>query len=116
MKKVYISYPMNPKKHDLKQIQDAIQKAGVYGSIPPAGQLSNKTSGARFDKYLIENSDEVWAFGQLGRDCAWELGFAVGLNKPVKLFVDEQNNYLIEEDWMLLINAEVVNLAEVDNK
>lgn len=110
MKRVYISYPMNPSKHKLNQIQAQVQIRGVYPSIPPAGQLNDKKPGAQFDKYLIENSDEVWAFGQLGRDCAWELGFAVGLGKKVLIFLDVDNELHLEADWMLFLNAEVVKI------
>lgn len=108
--KVYISYPMNPEKHDLEIIQNETLKRGVFASIPPAGQLKNKDLGAKFDKMLIEGCEEVWAFGKLGRDCAWEIGFAVGLGKQVKIFVDENNADILDSDWMTLIDAEIVDL------
>lgn len=110
MKKVYVSYPMNPKKHQMNVIQNELLKGDVFPSIPPAGQLENKILGSAFDKKLIENCDEVWAFGEIGRDCSWELGFAVGLNKKVRIFIDASNSEILIEDWMTLINAEIVDL------
>lgn len=110
--KVYISYPMNPEKHNLTEITKIILKHKVFASIPPPGQLESKKIGAELDRLLIEKCEEVWAFGKIGRDCAWELGYAVGLGKNVRIFINDENRYILFEDWMTLINAEICEIGD----
>ena len=40
----------------------------------------------------------------------WEVGYALGLGKKVKIFINEKNKEILDEDWMLTINAEIVKL------
>lgn len=104
---------MNPNKHDMIKIQTEIMKhSNVFASIPPVGQLENKKICAEFDEQLIRNCNEVWAFGQIGRDCSWELGFAAGLNKKIKIFIDNTNRDILKEDWMIFLNAEIIETIE----
>lgn len=106
--KVYICTPLAEGKFNLPKISKAVLDAGAYAFIPPVGQLSDKTLGAKLDKLAIDQCDELWAFGPVGRDCCWEIGYAKGLGKVVKLFIDESNQYLVDEDWMVTIGAELV--------
>lgn len=45
------------------------------------------------DIAMISWADEVWLVGEYGRDCQWELGYATGIRKPIKVF-RYQNNRL----------------------
>mgnify|MGYP003687626069 CR=1 FL=1 len=111
MKKVYICTPLKKEKINLDQIQKMISTEEVFAFIPPTEQLKDKTLGALIDKKMIENCDELWAFGLFGRDCAWEIGYAQGLGKKVKLFIDEKNKKILEEDWMTLCaGTEVIKI------
>jgi len=109
-KKIYICTPLKEEKFLLDKISSEILKSGDFAFIPPTGQLLNKKVGAKLDKLMIEQCDELWAFGMLGRDCSWEIGYATGLNKKVKIFISIENKVILEEDWMLLIDAEIVEI------
>lgn len=102
MKKVYICTPLKKNKINLDQIQGVLIKEDVFAFIPPTEQLKDKKTGAALDKKMIESCDELWAFGLFGRDCAWEIGYAQGLGKKVKLFIDKKNKIILDEDWMTL--------------
>ena len=102
IKKIYICTPLKKEKINLDQIQKQIAQKEVFAFIPPTEQLKDKKLGAKVDKQMIEMCDELWAFGLFGRDCAWEIGYAQGLGKKVKLFIDENNKEILEEDWMTL--------------
>lgn len=107
MVKVYICTPLAANKIDLAKISKTIIKEGVFAFIPPVGQLEAKQMGAILDRKMIEACDELWMFGPIGRDCAWEIGYAQGLGKPTKLFIDKSNEYILN-DWMTLSNSVLV--------
>jgi nucleoside 2-deoxyribosyltransferase len=100
-KKVYISTPLKPEKFDLDAIQKEILKAGVFAFIPPTEEKNDRKQGAQIDKLQIELCDEMWVFGPIGRDCAWEIGYAQGLGKHVKFFRSPVNEHVVQEDWMI---------------
>lgn len=111
--KVYISTPLLGDKFNLKRITSTLLKyPEVFAFIPPVGQLENKKEGAILDQMAIINCDEVWVFGKIGRDCAWEIGYATGLGRKVVLFMDKEELQHIEEDWMTFLDAEMVILEE----
>lgn len=115
MKKVYICTPLQKHKFDLKKISTEILKEKVFAFIPPVGQLENKELGKMVDKIQIEMCDELWAFGLLGRDCAWEIGYAQGLGKPVKIFIDDENKEMLD-DWMLFCcNTKIIPQKKIIN-
>lgn len=95
-------------KFNLPKITQAILEVGCFAFIPPVGQLSDKTLGAKADRLAIDLCDELWAFGPVGRDCCWEIGYAVGLGKKVKVFIDDTNRYVVDEDWMVTLGVELV--------
>lgn len=109
-KTVYVSTPLKPTKFNLKYITEVLLKAGgLVPYIPPTTQTNEDGRGGALDELALENSDEVWAFGPLGRDCSWELGYAYKAGKPIKIFIDETNEYLVNgEDWMVPRGAEFV--------
>jgi len=106
--KVYICTPLAEGKFDLSNITSKLLESGAFAFIPPVGQLQDKDSGAKLDKLAIDQCDELWAFGPIGRDCCWEIGYALGLGKRVKIHLDDSNSYVVEEDWMVSIGAELV--------
>lgn len=110
MKKVYICTPLKSEKFEINSISKIILKENIFAFIPPSEQLLNKKLGAKVDQVMIRSCDELWVFGNFGRDCAWEIGFAQGLNKKVKIFVNKNNKDILKTDWMTLINVEIVNL------
>lgn len=107
MKKVYISTPLKPEKFKLEQIQAQILKAGVFAFIPTTVEVS-PTQGAAVDKLMLDLCDEVWVFGAVGRDCAWEMGYAQGLGKPVVFFVTSDNKDRVQSDWMLFCAGTII--------
>lgn len=110
MKKIYICTPLSQNKFDLSEISKQILKEKVFAFIPPSEQLFEKKLGSSLDKMMIENCDEVWVFGEIGRDCAWEIGYAQGLNKNVIFHVNNKNKHILEEDWMVTINLTIKKL------
>lgn len=101
MKTVYISTPLKEEKFDINMIHEAILKEGVFAFIPPNSPKVRQDQGAIVDKLMIDQCDEVWVFGVIGRDCAWEIGYAHGLKKPVKFFKTKANEQILKQDWML---------------
>lgn len=99
-RKVYISTPLKPEKFNLKAIQDALLEHKVFAFIPTTVDTTPE-AGAALNKLMIELCDEVWVFGPIGRDCAWEIGYAQGKSIPVVFFESEVNSHMIKEDWML---------------
>ena len=110
MKLIYICTPLKGEKFLLDKIQKALLAEDVFGFIPPTGQLNSKKLGAELDRKMISLCDELWAFGLLGRDCAWEVGYATGLGKKVRIFKTKENQELIDNDWMTVIGAEIIEL------
>lgn len=109
MKKVYICTPVSEDKFQLVGISSELLLQKVFAFIPFPGQLQSRKVGAMLDKQMIDLCDEVWVFGVIGRDCAWEIGYANGLNKKVKFYADENNRHILEYDWMTTLNLEVIN-------
>lgn len=101
MKRVYISTPLKPGKFNLDAIQKEILVQKVFAFIPPTEEYNDRVQGAAIDKLQIELCDEMWVFGPIGRDCAWEIGYAQGLGKPVKFYHSKSNEYVIQDDWMI---------------
>lgn len=110
MNLVYICTPLSKDKFNLDYISSRLlEDSNSFAFIPPIGQLDSKSKGAALDKLMIEKCHEVWVFGPIGRDCCWEIGYAQGLGKKVKIFIDDTNKYVIEEDWMVTLGrVEVV--------
>lgn len=118
MKKVYVCSSCRQENYDyvtdLLTKNRLIHKAFLFR--PQPGQLLNKTEFANVDIDAINASDEVWLIGEYGRDCAWELGYAAGIKKPIKVFRCEKNEKHLEADWMMWSKAgypmEVIELPK----
>jgi methyl coenzyme M reductase subunit C-like uncharacterized protein (methanogenesis marker protein 7) len=111
MKKVYISTPLKPGKFDLDAIQKHIEYQKVFAYIPPTTG-EDSIQGASVHKQHIELCDEVWVFGPIGRDCAWEIGYAQGIGKHVVFFLSESNRNVLDEDWMVFCAGTEINSSE----
>lgn len=107
MKRVYVCTPLAAGKFDLELISITLLARNVFAFIPPRGQLNHKTIGAKLDRKMIDACDEVYVFGPIGRDCAWEIGYATGLGKPVTIFQNESNAGMLREDWMTIIDVKI---------
>jgi len=116
MKTVYVCTPLKQGKffiqdivHETSLVQD------VFFYIPPSDPAKPKTLGAELNRKMLLLCDEVWVFGLAGNDCSWEIGFADGLNKPVKVFITETNKQLLQ-DWMLWTGPKVEIIDRRDEK
>lgn len=101
VKKVYISTPLKPGKFNLRAIQKAILKEKVFAFIPPTEEKNDQYLGSHTDRLQIDLCDELWIFGPMGRDCAWEAGYASALGIPIVFYRSDDNAHIISEDWML---------------
>lgn len=100
-KRVYISTPLSEKKFDLAAIQrELLASSRIFAFIPTTSSTTPEAAAA-LNKMMIENSDEVWVFGPIGRDCSWEIGYAQGRGIKVIFFKTPLNADRIESDWML---------------
>lgn len=107
-KRVYVSTPLKPEKFKLSDIQETLLEQNAFAFIPTTVETT-PAQAAAVNKRMIELSDELWVFGPIGRDCAWEVGYAQGLGIPVVFFESKENQYVIEGDWMLLCAGTTVN-------
>jgi hypothetical protein len=103
--KVYICSSLRdePYKH-VTALLDKVVPAfpGTIVLRPSLGGDSNKVAHVIQDVGMIREADELWVMGEYGRDCSWDIGFAMGIGKKVRVFVDETNRHLLEQDWMVL--------------
>lgn len=108
-KKVYISTPLKLEKFRLDQIQAAIlETEGVFAFIPTTAEAKgDPTRAALLNKQMLDLCDEVWVFGPIGRDCAWEMGYARALGKDLVFFSTEENQNIIPTDWMLFNTGKI---------
>lgn len=109
-KLIYICTPLKIEKFKLDLISKMLLDENIFAFIPPTEQLHGKDIGARLDEQHIALCDELWAFGNLGRDCSWEIGYAAGLGKPRKVFLTGDNNYLRDSDWMVPLGVEFIEV------
>lgn len=100
-KLVYICTPLKPEKFNVQAIHDKVAEERVFAFIPTPDIRADKASAALLDKQHIDQCDELWVFGPIGRDCAWEIGYAQGIGKPVVFFEDSSNAHVVRDDWML---------------
>jgi hypothetical protein len=100
-KRVYISTPLKSGKFNLDVIQRMILAEPVFAFIPPTEEKNNPKQGSAIDKLQLDLCDEVWVFGPIGRDCAWEIGYAQGKGIPVVYFASAENAHVTADDWMI---------------
>ncbi len=111
MKTVYISTPLSKEKFEIDLIQKKILgNPGYFFYIPSTSESINRKRGLETHIHHLNLCDELWAFGRIGLDCSWEIGYATGLGKKVKLFIAEDNEYIIDDSWMPAYNAEIIRL------
>lgn len=60
----------------------------------------------REDVRAIEKCDELWVIGRFGRDCSWEIGYAMALGKKIMIFEDHTNCRKLWSDWMWRIGLD----------
>ncbi len=102
-KLVYISTPLSKEKFNIIDIEKVILKEGVFAFIPPSDADLQADIGAKVDRMMLDLCDEVWVFGNIGRDCAWEMGYAAALNKPIRIYSDTTH---FKNDWMTYLGTD----------
>lgn len=112
-KTVYICTPLSEGKFNLEKISKTIIHENVFAFIPPQAQLQSREIGANLDRKMIDFCDEVWAFGPIGRDCSWELGYAQGLGKPTRIYLDKSNEDMVKDSWMMPLGCTFI-IGELD--
>lgn len=100
MKSIYVCSSLRPEvyQHVSKVLSVVAKDEKIYR--PQPGPLENRHEIVGSDCYGIEHCDELWVIGQFGRDCSWEIGYAMGLGKKVKIYVDDTNREFVDKDWM----------------
>lgn len=100
MIKVYICASLRPAVYE--------RVTEILRNLPPAihlrpwgAQKGDRMGHVETDVAMINHADQLWLVGEYGRDCSWELGYAMGIGKPIKIFMDDSNASRIEDDWML---------------
>jgi nucleoside 2-deoxyribosyltransferase len=116
MKKIYLASPwFNEHEKDMyfrfikKMREDGNEVyAPVEHEIPNAWDISNKVWGTSVfneDISAINTCDEVWVlnFGMYSDSgTAWECGYAYGIGKPVRMFVDDWNEKIYS---LMMVNG-----------
>lgn len=107
MNNILIAYFCGRVKNSQTNSDKAIQFAKEFGYKlwVPSKKVKNYTfpTGAHKCKQAIERADCVICQPPIGRDCAWELGFAHGLGKDIYCLGE-----LSEDDWMTKIGIKYV--------
>lgn len=105
--KVYVCGSLRPEV--VKDVDKKLKRLLKESAFPieflrPTGTDMDKIMDiVREDVAAIEECDELWQIGEYGRDSVWELGFAFGLGKPVKVLIDETNREKMQADVMYRI-------------
>lgn len=114
MKKVYICSSCRLENYEY--VTDLLSQLGLMNTAfffrPQPGQLKDKQIFADVDVDAINSCDEVWVMGRHGRDCSWEIGYAAGIQKPVKVYMCDVNAGDLENDWMMF--AKVNKIERID--
>lgn len=106
---VYVCSSLKP--HTVKRVDALLEKLKlVYPSVEffrPSGDDPDKLMDTvREDVKAIHECDELWVIGRYGRDCSWEIGYAMGLRKHVVIWEDHTNHRKIWSDWMWRIGQD----------
>lgn len=101
MKRVYVATPLKLEKFPFEKIQRTLLQMGVFAFVPLPQSALDKDLVIHLNRHHIELSDEVWVFGKYGRDVAWEIGYAQGLGKMVRIFKTDANQQNVTDDEMM---------------
>lgn len=104
MLKAYICSSL--KDDNYKYVTGVLKELPLVTHLRPSPGIEGCAVGHRrhhveTDIAMLQYCDEVWVLGRYGRDCSWEIGYAMGLKKTVRILSDASNELLILEDWML---------------
>lgn len=73
---------------------------------PKGTSIKTMMKTVREDVRAIEACDELWVVGRFGRDCSWEIGYAMALRKLVVFWEDHTNKKKWWSDWMWRIGID----------
>jgi nucleoside 2-deoxyribosyltransferase len=108
--KVYISSPVSYYQKDWNQnVTNILRNSGITVHLPQeitvVGQKHKNFEKHVYDKCIewMDDSDLGILLLPYGRDCAYEIGYYRGLNKPTVMFVEKLNKVNLERlrDWMI---------------
>lgn len=101
MNKVYICSSLRPEV--INYVNKTLYKLPRSIHLRPwSSPDSSKVGHVETDVAMIQYCDELWVVGEYGRDCSWEIGYAMGLGKRVVIWRDDSNKHLIAQDWMYI--------------
>jgi hypothetical protein len=96
-------------KSDPKMARDFAASLGLSLWVPsehiPYATIGAEV-GARLCEEAIRDAEVVICQPPIGRDCAWELGFAHGLRKIICVLGSRED---FGDDWMTLLSGEFVS-------
>lgn len=100
-KKVYICSSLRPEVYE--RVSRILAKMPDVIPLRPWGaQAGEKEGHVETDIAMIKYSDELYVLGEFGRDCSFEIGYALGISKPVVIYRDKTNAKFLEQDWMIV--------------
>lgn len=107
MKRVYICSKLDREtvEHTTTVLEKLVPNDDSIHVLRPTPDQPEKFTQdcIRSDVWMIDNCDELWVVGKWGRDCMWEIGYAMARQIPVVMYIDETNKALFEDMHMYLI-------------
>ena len=106
---IYVCSSLKP--HTVKRV-DKLLKAfkrdfpALKFFRPSGNNVKTLMKTVREDVKAIDACDELWVVGRYGRDCSWEIGYAMALGKKVVFWLDHTNKRRFQSDWMLRIGRD----------
>lgn len=82
--------------------------------LPRGTDPSKMMETVREDLDAINACDELWLVGDYGRDCSFELGYAIAIGKKIVAWLDDTNREKFNSDWMIKIGNDDNLLTVVD--
>lgn len=101
--KVYVSSRIKDQaEYDrISETLSTLAYEDVFYLRPQLGSESSRAYSAKFDFKMIHQADEIWVVNQFGMDCMFEIGYAIGIGKPVTIFVTPDNEEKVKSQWMI---------------
>ncbi|MCK4686639.1 MAG: hypothetical protein KAT66_00755 [Candidatus Lokiarchaeota archaeon] len=95
MKQAYFCAKCKNEKTDVRKAVELSNKLGFKLWIPEKKVSYDFPKGARECQKAMDNSKIIICQTPIGRDCAWELGYAVAQKKPIYVIGKFE-----KDDWM----------------
>ncbi len=114
-KKIYVCSSLRPEVY-ARVTKILAKQKNIIPLRPWGAQIGEKEGHVETDIAMIQYSDELWVIGEFGRDCSFEIGYAIGIKKPVVVLRDSTNKDRLEQDWMWItgINNGLLRVVDLD--